>query len=204
VRGALQLSAAVVGLSLLQQFGAAASYQSPLDGLVLVCLASHVFLFCVSAAYHSAPWLPVAKARMQRLDHSMIYVKIAGSIGPFAWLAFEPDDACLVTGLAWLVAVVGIVQKVFLPHVPLKLSSFVQVAQAMLFVPILENLSDRFGEADLSALMLASTCYGIGAALFLLQRPRLWPGVFGYHELFHVFVVLGSVALGSGLLELAG
>lgn len=204
VRGVLQLVAALVCADLLVEIGRPVATAGPLDLLVAACLTSHLALFLVSTAYHCVPWPAVSKARMQRLDHSMIYCKIAASIGPLAWLAFEPEQARWWIAAGWTIAALGIAQKAFLPSVDPRVSSVVQVFQGSLLLPILLAW-DGSGRSQVEdSILVASLCYGLGAICFLLERPRLWPGIFGFHELFHVLVVLGSLSLGSLLCTLMG
>lgn len=204
MRGLLQTAAIALLSVLFVDLSRRPAVAGPVDELMLLCVCSHVGLFAVSTAYHCVPWPPLAKARMQRADHAMIYLKIAGSIGPFAWVAFSADQALFWIGLSWSIALVGVAQKLFLPRFPPRISSYVQVVQALLILPAISELSVR-GQSELGpALVLSSLLYAIGGLVFLLERPRLWPGRYSYHELFHTLVVLGGVSLSAALLSLSG
>jgi len=203
VRGCLHGGASILSFGLTLSFLGHPTARGPLDSLLVGCALSHALLFLVSASYHSMPWQRIAKARMQRLDHSMIYVKIAGSMGPFAWLAFDETMATRWIAAGWSVALLGIVQKAFFPGVHPRTSTFVQVLQALLFLPVLLELLDRAPGSISRLLCFAALVYSVGAIVFILERPRLWPRVFSFHELFHLLVVLGSASIGSVLLGLA-
>jgi hemolysin III len=158
----------------------------------LVLALTHFALYTVSALYHSMPWVPVWKSRMQRLDHAMIYLKIAAVVTLIAWLAPPEGRREWPVAAAWAVAALGAAQKLWLPRVHERASIGVQVLQAGLALPALPSIVEGLpGEATL--LLLASgSCYSLGAFVFVSERPSLWPRVFSFHELFHVLVVLGS------------
>lgn len=203
IRGILHGSASLMSWALVFYFSAHPTQSQWLDRLLVGCALSHATLFAVSAGYHSLPWGPIAKARMQRLDHSMIYVKIAGSMAPLAWLSFEPHVAWSWILAIWSIALVGIAQKAFLPRIHPKASAFVQLVQGFLCLPILMVMAERYPGGPVQTLLAGGFVYALGALVFLLERPRLWPRVFSYHELFHVFVMIGSAALVSTLVGLA-
>lgn len=205
VRGVVQLVAVATLLSFfseLIELRARQGHAGPLPLLAEACLAAHVALFVVSIAYHCVPWPPVSKARMRRVDHSMIYVKIAGSVGPFAWLAMEPAGARLVIAAAWGIALLGIAQKVFLPEVHPKHSSYAQVFQALLMLPCLSELIARDVAGTGPFLLVATVCYAVGGVVFLLERPKLWPRRYSFHELFHTLLLVGGLSLGIALMDL--
>jgi hemolysin III len=194
VRGTLHGGAALACLAL-----AAGVVGQPPDvagpaRLVLALLAtSHAGLFAVSALYHSVPWTTRWKRRMQRVDHSMIYVKIAGTLTAFAWLAMDGAAEAAIIGAAWGIALAGAAQKLLYPGLPERASIPVQLLQAGLGIPVLAALAEQVGGAPPS-LLAGPLFYGAGAVVFLTERPRLWPRIFSFHELFHVLVVAGSAA----------
>jgi hemolysin III len=191
VRGGLHGSAALASLAVageLWERGARGDAQLAL----LVFALSHAALFAVSALYHSVPWGALAKRRMQRLDHSMIYLTIAGAVTLLAWLALPEGRREWPVAAAWSVAALGVGQKLWLPGLDERVSIPVQVLQAGLALPALPVFVERL-PAEATWLLLASLlCYSLGACVFVSQRPSLWPRVFSFHELFHVLVVLGS------------
>jgi hemolysin III len=141
---------------------------------------------------------------MQRIDHSMIYVKIAGTLTAFAWVALEGAALAALVGAAWGIAAAGAAQKLLFPGLPERASIPVQLLQAALGIPILAALAGQGGFAS-GWLLAGPLCYGVGAVVFLTERPKLWPRVFSFHELFHVLVVGGSVATTAVVLRaLAG
>jgi len=195
VRGTLHGSAALVCLGL-----AAGALELPPgvaggDRVVLAVLAaSHAALFAVSALYHSVPWTAPWKRRVQRIDHTMIYVKIAGTLTALAWVALEGSAQVALVGAAWGIAAAGAAQTLFYPALPERASMPLQLFQASLAIPALAALAASEGGGAQPWLLAGPLCYGTGAVVFLTERPRLWPRVFSFHELFHVLVVVGSAA----------
>lgn len=159
---------------------------------VLIFAMSLVALYTVSGLYHSVPWRTVWKQRMQRLDHSMIYVLVAGTYTPLAYIVLDgwlrPAALCSI----WGIALVGILQKALVPRVSHAFSITMQTAQGWLALLLLAPLSERLPVQALLLAALGGVCYTAGMVLFVTRRPRLWPGLFSYHEVFHLFVVAGS------------
>ena len=194
VRGLLCGSAAVlscIGAAALWARGAEAPSQR---GALLVFGLSLVCLYAVSSLYHSVAWGEVWKQRLQRLDHSMIYVLIAGTFTPMAAIVLDGWLRWAALLAVWGIAVVGAAQKAFWPHIGQRVSVPLQAAQGWLAVPLLLPLSERLPGSALLLLVLGGVLYTLGMVAYATQRPRLWPQVFSYHEVFHVLVVAGSVA----------
>jgi hemolysin III len=161
---------------------------------VLTFAASLVALYGVSSLYHSVPWPAPWKRRMQRLDHAMIYVLIAGSTTPVAAIALDGGLRWAALGATWGIAAAGIAQKAFWPALPDGWSVALQTAQGWLALPLAFPLAERLPGPALALGLLGGVLYTVGMVCLVTERPRLWPRVFSHHELFHVFVVCGSAA----------
>jgi len=169
-------------------------------GAFLVLVLSQGALYAVSALYHSVPWVPLWKRRMQRLDHAMIYVKVAGTLTPFLWIGASPELRAPLLAVAWSIALCGAAEK-FLRRregAPVRW----QLAQACLALPALPALGRLPGESPL-LLAGAAALYAAGAAVYVTRRPSLWPGVFSFHELFHLLLVVASACIYAFLLGYA-
>jgi hemolysin III len=179
-----------------------AAPQAPLG--VLVLPATQIALFAVSACYHGVPWSPVWKDRWQRADHSMIYVKIAGSVTALLLIVDRGDLGQGIAAAAWAMAAVGIAQKVWWPEVHEKASIPVQLAQACLAVPALLALGHHAPGRPLLLGLGAALAYAIGLGIFVTQRPNPWPRWFSFHDLFHVLLLGASGSLYVLFLERLG
>lgn len=155
--------------------------------------ASLVALFTVSCLYHMVPWSHPWKARMQRLDHTMIFVLVAGSFTPVAWTVLDgwPRSATLL--LVWGIAVLGSLQKWVLPHVGHGLSVGLQTTQGWLALLIMVPFARTLGWSAVMLAVLGGVLYTLGMVLLVTRWPRLWPRVFSYHEAMHVLVIAAGL-----------
>ena len=150
-------------------------------------------MYTVSSLYHSVPWGPAWKRRLQRADHSMIYLVVAGTFTPIAIAALEGGSLWWCLGLVWGIAAVGIVLKLALVDISTGLSVTLQLVMGWMVIFWLPQIWTRLGPGAIALIALGGVCYTVGVVFFLTKRPRLFPRTFSYHELFHVFVVLASV-----------
>ena len=194
VRGVLHGSAALFSFAVALQLGIREQMDPILRAALVMFAATQMGLYLVSASYHSIPWPPRWKQRMQRADHAMIFLAIAGSVTPLALLGLSDAYRAPIVAAVWAIAVLGVAQKAFLPQVHERASIPVQIAQAALAAPALLGFATRFPGAPGRLALLGAGLYAVGAVVFLTERPRLWPRVFSFHELFHVLVVAGSGA----------
>jgi hemolysin III len=194
VRGILHGTAAVAALVGGGLLWASSSGGWPARLALATFAASLVGLYSVSSLYHSVPWPAAWKRRMQRLDHSMIYVLIAGSYTPMCVIVLDGWLRLAYLGTAWGIACAGITQKALWPGARDGLSITLQTVQGWLALPLFVPLAERLPAPAIGLVILGGLLYTVGMVFLVTGRPRLWPRVFSYHELFHVFVVCGSVA----------
>jgi len=162
--------------------------------VLLIFAVCMVALYTVSSLYHSIPWSAVWKGRMQRADHAMIYLQVAGTFTPVAFIALAGWQRWIALTLVWSIAVVGVIQKVWWPGVSAGLSITLQTLQGWAPILFLIPLMQRLPGPALALGLAGGIFYTVGMVIFVSERPRLWPHVFSYHEVFHILVVAGSVA----------
>jgi hemolysin III len=184
-------------------------------GLVLVVLAppgratlasaiysaSLVMMFSVSALYHRPTWGPSARQWMKRLDHAAIFLLIAGTFTPFGLLALEGEEARGMLLMAWGGALLGILQTLFWVHAPKALKAVLYLALGWAVAPYLPALLEAMGPGGLALLAVGGIIYSGGALIYVLRRPNPLPAVFGYHEVFHVLVILASACHFTAVLD---
>ncbi len=151
-----------------------------------------VFLFTVSALYHSVPWRERAKGIMQRLDHSAIFVLIAGSYTAVAGIALDGWVRWLTLGVVWAVGVWGITHNVFFPATSQRLSIILLLVMGWVGIVVAKPIADAIGGVAFTLLLAGGLLYTGGTVAMISGRPRLWPRVFSSHEVFHVLVVLAA------------
>jgi hemolysin III len=151
-----------------------------------------VLLYCASSSYHLYARSPRARRVMQRVDHSMIFVFIAGTYTPVCLLALDGVWRWALLGIVWVGAITGVVLKA------LALDRFPKLGFALYLLlgwAVLVALPTLANRADLLVLAaLGGFLYTIGAVLFALRRPRPVAVWFGYHEIWHLFGVAAGVA----------
>jgi len=162
-------------------------------------------LLGTSALYHRVDWKRAGVRRwMRRLDHSMIFLLIAGTITPFAVLTLEGPLATAVLIAVWAGAVAGIVVEAVWIEAPKWVSSTVYVAVGSLGAVALPAIISRAGIGAGALIALGGGLYVVGAVVYAMQRPDPRPAVFGYHEIFHVLVVVAAAAHFAAIAIYAG
>jgi hemolysin III len=150
-------------------------------------------LFGVSGAYHHLRFSSRFRAVMMRADHSMIFILIAGTCTPVSLLALRPPWSLALLGFVWVGAAVGIALKM------IRVDGF-RVATGTLYIALgwatllfTPQLLRHMSAVALGLVVLGGVLYTCGAIVFRSQRPDPRPATFGYHEVWHSFVVVASV-----------
>lgn len=166
----------------------------------LAALATSVYgatvlgLFGVSALYHRVTWKSDrVRTWMKRLDHSMIFVFIAGTYTPFALLAMDQGTGRIVLAVVWTGAILGVTLKLAWPHAPRWLGVPIYIALGWVAVFVLPELLHHAGVAALVLLLVGGALYTVGAVFYATRWPNPWPQVFGYHEFFHAATVVAAI-----------
>ena len=151
-----------------------------------------ILLYTASTLYH---WLPVSEAGvriLRRVDHSMIFFYIAATYTPICLIPLRGPWGWSLFGVIWGLALAGIVMKIFWMHAPRWLSTAIYLAMGWMVLvgayPLVMNLST----GALAWLAGGGLVYSVGAVVYALKWPDPWPNRFGFHEIFHVFVIGGS------------
>ena len=153
-----------------------------------VCL-----LFGTSAVYHRVTWsTPTRRALVARLDHSMIFLFIAGSYTPFALLAMPERTGRTVLAVVWAGAVAGVLLKTSWITAPRALSVPIYIALGWVAVFVLPDLLRHGGVAAVALIAAGGVIYTLGGVVYALKRPDPRPLVFGYHEVFHLCTVVAA------------
>jgi hemolysin III len=159
-----------------------------------VYAASLVGLFGVSGLYHRVNWRSLsARNWMRRLDHSMIFVMIAGSYTPFAVLVLHGPLALALLIAVWAGALLGVAFNLAWSDAPKWLRAALYVVLGWAAVAALPQLGAALGIGGMLLLGLGGLLYTAGAVVYALRRPDPAPAVFGYHEIFHILVIAAAV-----------
>ncbi|MGX4657535.1 PAQR family membrane homeostasis protein TrhA [Micromonospora sp. SCSIO 07396] len=150
-------------------------------------------LFGTSALYHRRVWSERGYQIMRRMDHSMIFVFIAGTYTPLCVLLLDRRMAILMLGLVWGGALAGVAVKLIWPHAPRWVSAPLYLALGWVSVAILPQILRQGGVTVLVLLAAGGAVYSIGAVFYALRRPNPWPTVFGHHEFFHACTLIAAL-----------
>lgn len=158
---------------------------------VAVFAASSALLFTVSAVYHRGTWSPRTHAVLRRIDHSNVFLLIAGTYTPLSVIYLSPGTARLVLWVVWGGAAVGIALRVFWLGAPRWLYVPLYVALGWVAVWFLPDFWAVGGPLIVWLLLGGGIAYTLGAATYGLKWPNPSPRLFGFHEIFHVGTVIG-------------
>jgi len=158
-----------------------------------VYAGSLVGLLGTSAVYHGIHWSPRARFWVARVDLVMIFVLIAGTYTPIAMLRLEPKLAKVVLAGVWGAALVGGVVKTLWNDPPKWAAAVIYVGVGSVALFFLPDVIAAIGPPATALMLLGGVLYAIGAVVYGVQRPDPLPEVFGYHEIFHAFVIAGAV-----------
>lgn len=190
LRGVSHELAAVASLPLVATLVAGARGATALAG-ACVYGASLVVLFGVSALYHRPTWSPRARVLVGRIDHAAIFLLIAGTYTPLC-LRLGPGAGHLLLAFVWAVSALGLLLALAWDEAPKALRAAVYLALGWAFVPVLPGLRQVLDAGSLALLLAGGLLYTAGAVIFSLRRPDPLPAWFGYHEIFHLFVVAAA------------
>ena len=151
-------------------------------------------LLGVSGAYHWLSWNPKQLAFMRQLDHTMIFVLIAGTYSPFALYTLDATSRTWVLFTVWGAVGLAFFFNLVWPHAPRWLHAGIAIAAGMAGVTTLPQIAANGGTACLILVLTGGILYVIGATCYALKKPNPIPGVFGHHEVFHILVILAAGA----------
>jgi hemolysin III len=185
-----------------------AFYVSLVAGVVLVAIATStraivaaaIFavsvsaLLGVSALYHRGDWTHSVRMRLRRLDHSMIFLLIAGTYTPFALLVLDGTLSTVLLVVVWAVAIAGSIAELALAEASKWIMAVICIGLGWVSIVAVPKIVTEIGVVGTALLAAGGIAYTAGAVIYAMQKPSPVPGVFGYHEVFHLLVVI-AIAL---------
>jgi hemolysin III len=156
--------------------------------------ASLILLYTASSVYHSLSLSKRITEILRRIDHMMIYILIAGSYTPICLVPLRGPWGWSIFGTILGIAVLGIVMKIFWMNAPSWLYTLFYVGMGWLAVIAIPPLVRSMPAGGIAWLLIGGVFYTVGAVIYALKRPNPIPGRFGFHEIFHLFVLAGSAS----------
>ncbi len=153
---------------------------------------SLIALYTASALYHLLPLSPAGVGRLRRVDHMSIFVLIAGTYTPFCLLALDGGWRVGLLAIVWALALCGILLKLFWMDTPRWLSVALYLGMGWVALVAAPALFRAVPTGGMAWVLAGALIYSAGALIYGLKRPNPIPGVFGFHELWHLFVMAGS------------
>ncbi|HYA15368.1 MAG TPA: hemolysin III family protein [Syntrophales bacterium] len=153
-----------------------------------------ILLYTASTLYH---WLPLSEKgirNLRRLDHIMIFILIAATYTPVCLIPLRGPWGWSLFGSVWVLAILGIFLKFFWLQAPRWFSTTIYIIMGWLAIAGVWPLIKALQVGGFIWVLLGGLFYTVGAVIYAVKMPNPWPNVFGFHEIFHVFVILGSVS----------
>ena len=151
-------------------------------------------LYTMSALYHIGRWKPRTAHILRAIDHANIFVMIAGTYTPLCFYLLSGWLRVTILAVIWGVALVGVSLAVFALHLPRWVNAVLYIGMGWVVILVLPAFLQVIPWYAVATLLLGGMLYTIGAVIYARKRPDPFPRVFGFHEVFHLFVIAGSVA----------
>jgi len=193
LRGWSHAAAALIAIAGLVTLIVITRHDTPKLVSMIVYGTGLVLLFGVSATYHIINWPPAVKDWLRRADHATIFVFIAATYTPLVFNVLDGWWRVGVLVAVWLSALAGVAGAAPFLRIPRQLLASLYLAMGWVAVVALVPLTAALGWVAAVLIAFGGIQYSLGAAAYAFKRPRLWPRVFGYHELFHLAVMSASV-----------
>ena len=154
--------------------------------------ASLILLYTASSLYHLLPLSEKGVTILRKIDHMMIFVLIAGTYTPICLVALRGPWGWSLLSIIWLIAIAGIILKGFWFNIPRWLSTLIYALMGWLAVTVLYPLIKTIPLGGFIWLVVGGLLYTIGAVIYGLKWPNITSKFLGFHEIFHIFVMMGS------------
>ena len=194
MRGWLHAAAAIGAIAVTAGLLVNTVHDLPRFFSVMVFGLSMILLYAVSSIYHIGTWTGRRFRLLRALDHANIFVLIAGTYTPICVNVLPRGLGITVLVVIWSLAAVGVGGSVLTLHLPRWIIATLYIGMGWVGVVVMPSLLRSLPAPATLLLLAGGILYTIGAVIYALQRPNPLPRVFGYHEMFHLFVVAGSAA----------
>lgn len=161
---------------------------------LLIYGISLVLMLSASATYHLVKTNPAVELFLRKMDHSSIYLLIAGTYTPVCLYFFDGFWRWGLLGIVWGMAIIGIFIKLFVIKAPRWVTAGIYLLMGWLAVIGVKEMISSMPTGALIWLLLGGLFYTFGAIIYITKKMDFYPGVFGFHEVWHIFVVLGCVS----------
>jgi hemolysin III len=183
------VGAAVIGTAAL---AFVAGYSAPTLATALIYGFCVIFLFSASACHHAFKKAEDELSFWRKLDHFAIFCMIAGTYTPVCHLYLEGAWRWSIIGVQWGLVGIGLLLQIFFPAAPRILTTSLYIVMGWIAVIPLRQILTAMTVGQAALLFAGGVAYTLGGVIYALKRPRLVPGIFSFHELFHLLVLTGA------------
>ena len=161
---------------------------------LLVYGLSLMMMFSASATYHLVNAGPEVTRRLRKIDHSAIYILIAGTYTPVCLYFFTGFWRWGLLIIIWTMAIAGVTVKLFVINAPRWVTAGVYLVMGWFLVLAMREVLNTMPVGAILWMVIGGLLFTLGAVVYMTKKPDPWPGVFGFHEIWHIFVILGCLA----------
>lgn len=161
---------------------------------VIIFGISMILLYAASATYHMVIASDKVIAFLRKIDHSMIFILIAGSYTPFCLISLNGTVGWVIFAIVSLIALVGVLFKMVWFNCPRWLSTVLYMAIGWIIIFAVSPLSDALSKPGLMLLVTGGILYTIGGIIYAVKPQFMETKYLGFHEIFHIFILLGSLS----------
>jgi hemolysin III len=194
MRGWLHAGAAACAVALTIVLAVRTWGDWPRMASLLVFGLTMIELYTVSAVYHIGRWSATVRGRLRALDHANIFLLIAGTYTPLCFIVLSGWLRPTLLIVVWTLAIVGVGMAALTLKTPRWVSTGLYVAMGWVSLLALPAFGEAMGWAAVLTLILGGVLYTLGAVVYAAKKPNPFPRIFGFHEVFHTFVIAGSAA----------
>ena len=160
---------------------------------MLIFGLSMVELFAVSAIYHIGTWSPQVHRKLRAVDHANIFVLIAGTYTPLCFNVLEGWLRATILTAIWLLAIIGVALSAFATRLPRWITTSIYIGMGWASILALPALLAALPPEAVTLLFIGGMAYTAGGIIYALKKPNPFPRIFGFHEIFHLLVIIGAV-----------
>ena len=183
--------AALIGLGVLLYLGRSSLIHM---SVLLIYGLSLVLMFTASAIYHLVRSSPTNMLRLRKFDHTAIYLLIAGTYTPICLYYFQGTWRWAILITVWVFAIAGIIIKLFVINAPRWVTAGIYLVMGWLAVIGARQILMTMPPSAIFWLVTGGVMFSLGAVVYIIKKPNFFPNVFGFHEIWHIFVILGCLA----------
>jgi hemolysin III len=161
---------------------------------LLIYGLSLILMFSASAAYHLVNASPRASTWLRKIDHSSIYLLIAGTYTPICLHFLTGFWSYGLLIIIWIMALAGVIVKLFVIRAPRWVNAGIYLVMGWLSIFFIREILKTMPVGAIAWLLMGGILFTLGSVVYITKKPDPWPGLFGFHEIWHIFVILGCLA----------